>query len=307
MDFSALIKKSFEIAWRNKVLWLFGFLSGGVGGAGAMNPSGFNFTVPATTEPSGEELETASRVLGVSDSSANLISSQAVIILVLAVAALILILLLVGIFVSNWAGAALVFSILQRDIQKPTFGAGARAGLKYWWKFYLLGLLLALVFLTLIVMLATPAIFLFLTKLKIVAIVYSIVAVIILIIALFVISIIGTLIVTIAQRMIIHKGTGVLESVRLSGGLIKKHKGESFLTYLVAIGLNFAAGIVLFIAMLPLIVIFVVLVLFKLWWLLIIAAIPVLVIFFAAGGFLQTFNASFWTLFYEHLAAKEGW
>src|SRR3989344_164485 len=128
MDFSALIKKSFEISWHNRVLWLFGFLSGGAG-ATVVNPgggSGFNFQIPSSWEKPSEE---ASKVLGITDPSTGAISSQILLIIILVIVLVILVLVLIGIFVSNWASAALVYSILYRNKARPTFKVGARAGL----------------------------------------------------------------------------------------------------------------------------------------------------------------------------------
>jgi len=314
MDFSALIKKSFDIAWHNRVLWFFGFLAGGAGGA-VVNPgggSGFNFEIPSSWQKPSEE---TSKVLGITDPSTGAISSHTLLLIILVVVLVILILILIGIFVSNWASAALVYSILQRNKERPTFGAGARGGLKYWWKFWLLTAILGSFIIVFILMLALPAILLFLGNLKVLAIVYTIVAVLIFIIAMFVIAVASSLIISIAQRTIIHRGVGVLESIRLSGGLIKKYLGKSVLTYIVAIGLNIAAGFVALIALLPIgIVLFLVFMVGMVTggiWAGIIAAvvagIPILILLFAAGGFWNAFQATYWTLFYEHLAAKEGW
>ncbi|OGY24205.1 MAG: hypothetical protein A2172_01540 [Candidatus Woykebacteria bacterium RBG_13_40_15] len=306
MDFSALIKKSFDIAWHNRVLWLFGFLSGGVTGIGSLNPNSFNIGLPSSEKST----EHTSNVLGAMDPSA--ISSQTWLIILLVAALVILVLVLIAIFVSNWAAGALVFSILERDKQRPSFSVGARAGFKYWWKFWLLTLTLGLLILAFMLMLALPAILLFISRLQVLAIIYIVLAVIIFVLAIFVISTIGSLIITISQRIIIQKEVGVLESIRLSGGLIKKYLGESLLAYLVAIGLNFAAVFAAMVIFIPiavvLILMFVIGIAFHLFiWLGLILMIPALLFLFAISGFWQAFNASYWTLVYEHLASKEGW
>ena len=308
MDFSALIKKSFSIAWHNRVLWLFGFLSGGVGTVGYIDPSGFNYHLPAPNSESTEPgLDGVNKVLSAVDPSSTAISSQTLLLIVLGIVAIVLVLLLIFIFISNWAAAALVFSILQRDRQRPTFSVGAKAGLKYWWKFYLLTLTLGVFILAFIFMLASPALLLFLAGWTPIAIVYIVVAAIVFIIAMFVIAAIGSLIISIAQRMIVHKNTGVLESIRLSGGLIRKYLGESLLTYIVAIGLNFGGGFLLMIAALPLAAILFILFIANLWLAAFIVLIPAAIFLFTAGGFWSAFQAAYWTLFYEHLANKEGW
>ncbi|OGY25957.1 MAG: hypothetical protein A2Z24_02460 [Candidatus Woykebacteria bacterium RBG_16_44_10] len=314
MDFSALIKKSFDTAWHNRVLWLFGFLSGGTG-ATVVNPgggSGFNFQIPSSWEKPADKV---SQVLGITDSPTGNIDYNTILLIILIVVLVVLILVLIGIFISNWASAALVYSILYRNKARPTFGVGARAGLKYWWKFWLLTAVLGMFILVFVLMLAIPGLLLFLAKMTPLLVVYAIIAVLIFIIAMFVIAVVGSLIISIAQRMIIHRGIGVLDSIKLSGGLIKKYLGESILTYVVAIGLNIGAGFVALIAMLPMgIILFIVFIATMaaggVWAALVAAVvvgIPILILLFTAGGFWSAFNATYWTLFYEHLASKEGW
>lgn len=309
MDFSALIKKSFQFSWQNKILWIFGFLSGGSGTVAYLDPTIFNYSFGGGDSPKiqegGEKI--AASVLGVTDRSFSSMPSETWLILALIIALIILILLLAGIFVTNWASASLVFSILQRNVEKPTFGSGARAGLKYWWKYYLLTLVFGAFIFTVLFLLALPVLVFFLAGFDALAIVMLILGVIVFILFIFAISLVGTLIITLAQRMIVHKGIGVLESLRLSGGLLKKHLGDSLLTYLVALGLGFAASFAFMIAMLPVGILLVVLVIAKFWPILVLVLIPTVIALFVAGGFWQTFTATYWTLFYEHLASKEGW
>lgn len=314
MDYSALIKKSFSFAWNNRILWLFGFLSGGTSTVGYIDSSGFNFTLPSST-PRLPELKETSKVLGVSDNTLGAIPMETWLIIILIIGLVVLVVILISIFITNWASAALVYSILHRNIQKPSFSIGAKAGLKFWWRFYLLALVVGMFILAVLAVLALPVIFLFLTKWKALAVVILILAIVVFVIFLFIVSVIATLLITISQRMIIHKGTKVLDSLRLSSHLIKKNLGESIITYFLAIGLNIAAGSVFFLAFIPIGIVLFLLFLAGMafggvWGALVILgviAIPLLLILATAGGFWSTFQATYWTLFYEHLASKEGW
>ncbi len=308
MDFTALIKKSFSIARENKILWLFGFLSGGVGSAGAGNMSGFNFSIPAPgSETSKFETEQSDElILGAYD-TVNQVPIETWIFLGVAITVVVLVILAIGIFVTNWSAAALVASILHRNTQKPTFGSGAKSGMKCWWRFYLVSLVFGLVLLGITLLLGFPVLILFLAGFNLLAIATLIAVALVFFIFLIVYSVVGSLIMVLSQRLIIHKSVGVMESIRLSGGLLKKHKGDSLLTYVVALGLNIVIGIVLFILLLPLLIIGAILFFVGLWWAIAIIAIPVMIGLFIFSGFLQAFNAAYWTLFYEHLAAKEGW
>ncbi|HEY6042320.1 MAG TPA: hypothetical protein VIX58_09325, partial [Anaerolineae bacterium] len=52
MDIGAILTRSFQIAWRNKALWVFGFLMALSGsGGGSNNGSGTNFNFPSPTVP----------------------------------------------------------------------------------------------------------------------------------------------------------------------------------------------------------------------------------------------------------------
>lgn len=308
MDFTALIKKSFQIAWENKILWLFGFLSGGVASASAGNLSGFNFSIPAPSSetPKFETEQTDDLVLGAYD-TVNQVPIETWIFLGVIITIVVLAILAIGIFVTNWSASALVGSILQRNSQKPTFGSGSKIGMKYWWRFYLVSLVFGLVLLGITLLLGFPVLILFLAGFTPLAIAVLIAVALVFFIFLIVYSVIGSLIMVLSQRLIIHRSIGVMESIRLSGGLLKNHKGDSLITYVVALGLNIVIGIVLFILLLPLIIIGGILFFVNLWWVIAIVAVPVMIGLFIFSGFLQAFNAAYWTLFYEHLAAKEGW
>lgn len=303
MDFTALIKKSFQISFHNRVLWLFGFLSAGVGSVGMVNPSGISYSFPTGSENAMADPETEMMFHDTQNFFSSL-STDTIIIGSLIIVLILLLLFLVGIFVVNWSGAALVSSILDREKNRPTLGSGSRAGLKYWWKFWLLTALFSTIVLVVVAMIAVPVVLLFFSSMQGLAIVALVIAILTLIIFIFIVSVVGSLIITLAQRLIVHKGKGVLESVRVAGWLVKRNIGESFLTYLLAAGLSFAAsfaGIVIFLPMAA--VVFVAFILNA--YLGAFMLIPALAILFTAAGFWGAYQATYWTLFYEHLAAKE--
>lgn len=304
MDFSALIKKSFTIAWHNRVLWVFGLLAGSMGGAGGINPS-FNFSFP--TNSSTTTKITNNNFSAEINKFTSMFSTQTWITIILVAVIVIIIVLIIATFVSSWAAAALVYCTLNVPNERPTFKKGARAGLKYWWKFYLLTLVLGMIALIFYLLLALPLLFLFLAHLQPLLIIYFIFAVIVFIISIFVISVFSSIIIMLAQRLLIHRGLGVLESIRVAGHLIKKHIGETFLTYCLALVLNFGAGFAFIIALLPIIIIAFVVMFINIivsYFLVFVLAIVLLVV---AGGFWQAYIATYWTLFYQHLASKEGW
>src|SRR3990167_6985075 len=235
MDFTTLVKKSFSFAWNNRILWIFGLLSGGVSGAGSMNPGGLNFTFPNSgTDGSGEKVQGISKVLGASDFNTGFLTNDMFVVLVLLFVLIALLVLIFAVFVTNWAGAGLVYSILDRDNRRPTFKIGGNAGLKYWWRYFKISLIFFAAVIAVLAMLAIPVGLLFLSRMEVFAIVALIVAGIIFLVFIFSIAILGSLVITLAQRIAIHKEKGALESIRLAGGLVKKNIGESALTWLVA-------------------------------------------------------------------------
>ncbi|MCM8782702.1 MAG: hypothetical protein NC828_06635 [Candidatus Omnitrophica bacterium] len=308
MDFSALIKKSLEIALYNRILWLFGFLSGGVGSVGYFNQVGTSWQLLENLQKPNSG---SSKVLKAVTDNPNFFLENLILILLI-ILLVILAILLIAMFITNWAGAALVYSILNRNGERPNWSLGAKAGLKYWWEFFLVAFVLGSLMVAFILSLALPVIFLFLAGMRIVALAVSIPAIVIFVLALLIATPIASLLITLATRIIVHKGVGVMDSLRLAGALLRKNKGESLLAWLVSIGLNFAAGFAITAALLPIILILAMIFIpgFALgfpFWLGAVSGIPALVLLFAVMGFWQAFNATYWTLFYEHVASKEGW
>ncbi len=304
MDFTALIKKSFTLAWNNRVLWLFGLLAGSMSAVGGYNSTFPSFSFDYSSKNSSNKI--SAEAVKHFQNFVQSIPTQTWIILIIIFTLVIVLLLIIGIFVSSWASSALAYSTLNMHHERPTFKKGSRAGLQYWWRFYLLTLTLGLAVLAFILLLALPLLFLFLADLKTLMAIYFFVGVIVLIFSLFIVAIFSSLLTILGQRLIIHRGLGVLESIRVAGSLIKKHLGETLLTYFLGVALNFGFGFVLLIALIP--IALVILVLFFINpWLIIPALIPAIMLLMVFTGFWQAYSSVYWTLFYQHLTALEGW
>jgi len=301
MDISALIKQSFSIAWNNRVLWFFGALAGGAGGAGG----GANVQIPS---PSGnsEGARQAQQFGENFEKFFNSISPEAWVYIIIGIAISAFVVLFFLVFVSNWASAALVYSVLRRNSERPNLRSGAKAGLQYWLKFFSLTLLFGLAILAVILMLAMPFFLLFFAGLEEVAIVLGILAVLLLVVFVIALAVFGGIVIILAQRLIIHRHLGVLDSLQIAGGLLKKHIGESLLAWAVSIGVSFAAGFLGLFLVLPILGVIAFL-FFINFYAALAAAIPALVILIIVAGLWNAFQASYWTLFYEHLVIKEGW
>lgn len=307
MDFTALIKKSLSFAWNNRILWIFGLLSGGISGTGSMNLGSFHFNFPGLiSEDKSEKVLGIDKMLGESDFISGFFTSDIRLALVVLIVLIVLLTLLFVIFVTNWAGAGLVFSVLDRNNKRPTFHAGANAGMKYWWNYFKISLVFFTAIIAILAMLALPVGLLLLSRMGLLAIVVAVIALMILIVFIFLIATVGSLIMTLAQRVVVHKQKGVLESIRLAGYLVKKNIGEAALTWLVAAGISFGAGFVAIVALLPIGAVIFVLFFINIWFGLG-AVIPAIILCLAAAGFWNSVMVTYWTLFYEHLISKEKW
>ncbi|OGY21872.1 MAG: hypothetical protein A2126_00640 [Candidatus Woykebacteria bacterium GWB1_45_5] len=319
MDFSALIKKSFDIAWHNRVLWLFGFLSGGAAGLWYANPISyiFNFSDFSSTS-STYDVEKAERMVTNVKNFVSSITPETWLLIIVVIIVVLLLLTLVGVFINSWSLSGLVYSILYRNQARPTFGVGARAGLKYWWKFWLLALVYGLVVFTLFLIFGASIVINFIgsfasiiggVDFRLTWTISLLVALagIIALVLLIVISVAGGVIIPIAQRLIIHKGTGVLESIRIGGSLLKKYFGESLLTFLLAIGLGLAFNFMTMFLVMPVSAILETLSAAKLLPAVLILATLFGMFMAIVSSIWVAFQAAYWTLFYEHLASKEGW
>ncbi|MEW5960537.1 MAG: hypothetical protein AB1801_22670 [Chloroflexota bacterium] len=250
MNHLDLLKRAFQITWRYRALWLFGFvlaLCGGSGGGG-----GSNFNVPGG---SGGDFEELGDLPNMPDLDPDLIIA-----VIAGVVVLILVLVIVGAVAQVVARTALIGMVKQvQTTQAVTIAAGWRWG---WsrrsWRLFLLDLLIgipvAVVALLLILLALSPLLLLLAEQkaLTVVAIVMTILAVLLVLLILFVVSAVIALLKELAWRRTVLDERGVVDSLRDAVGLAKRRFKDVAIVWLLMLGVGIGWAFVALLVVLPL-------------------------------------------------------
>jgi hypothetical protein len=139
MQYGALLSRAWHIIWRNKIIWVFGFLAAlGSGGGGGGN---FRFNVPSSGRVGGGGLPP-----GLERTLVNVFSNPAVVITIVVVLILIgLIISLVIALIAALGHGAMVDMVREADETEATrFSTGWRTGLRRMLPVFLIRFLLGL-------------------------------------------------------------------------------------------------------------------------------------------------------------------
>lgn len=312
MNHIDILKRAFQISWRYRALWIFGFLlalcGGGGGGGGGGN---FNFS------GSGSDFEDFSGDLP----SIPNIDPNVIIAIVVGVFCLIILLSILSVVVQVVTRAALIAMVRQiSQTQAVTVAEGWRLG---WsvraWRLFLVGLVIGLpwtIFAIFLLLLAFSPLLLLLaenTALTIIAIIITVVAFLGVLLLLIVLGAGVTLLLDLARRRVVLDNAGVIASVGDTFGLIKRRLKDVIIIWLLMFGVGFAWTFVALIVVLPVSLIAAA----------IAGGIPALLVYFisesvigaaiaggplallviilvssVAGGFYLIFRSTVWTLTY---------
>ncbi|MFA6047447.1 MAG: hypothetical protein WCV59_01595 [Parcubacteria group bacterium] len=221
-----IFKKAFDITWKNRALWWFGLLLALGGGMGNMNY--------AFDEKNKNSSERATQFIS---DHLGLVITGAIILTVI---------FLMFVVLSIIARGGIIESIEKVLKNKPfEFRSGMREGKKYFWKIFLLGIILCLLMIASIVILATPVIFLFIAKSYILGVMLAIFAVLIFI----PIVILVTYIKTYGEIYIVSGKLSSWNAIETSYELFRKNLATSLIMGILFI----PVGIILMIAMMILI------------------------------------------------------
>lgn len=248
MDYGAILKRSWKIINRHKVLWLFGLFAGAMGGGGSSGGSGNNDFSSGSGGSSGS-------------GEAFFRSIEPYIPLIIGAGVLLVLLAIVWWVVSIAAKAGIVHLVNEAEEGRPVRAAdGWRVGFSHWGKVFIVefltGLpvfLVTLVFVVLLVVIAmgsagTAA----LAKMDQAAILSSLAGAftgmccvgIVFVLALIVLSVIVVIVAELAVRYLVIKGSGPVEAIKLAWADLRAKRG-AFVMYLIQWGVSIAASIVL--------------------------------------------------------------
>jgi hypothetical protein len=214
-----ILKKSAAIVWQNKFLWWFGlFIALG-------SPGNFNF--------SGDNNQ-----MGKSDQFVSTLKDHWQITLIAAVA-----LFAIGIILyllSLIAKAGLIKSVYKINLgKKAAFRQGWKEGRRYLGKLFLLGLLMGVVIIVVLLILATPAVYLFIIKSWVSAVILTLLAVAIFIPLIFVIAVTAIF----AEYYIVLSDLKIWSAIENGYNLLTKNISQNIIFSLLMLAAGMAFGL----------------------------------------------------------------
>lgn len=239
MDYFEVIKRAAEITWKNKYLWVLGFIVAlAAGGSSASNSLQYS---------SGN-----SDYSSIGSSFSNFAAAYLVFIIFLAI--VIFVIGLVVWVMSIFAQAGLIYSVNGiEDGNKMSLAAAFRAGGKYFWRVLGLNIIVGLIVVLLVFIVVIPFAL-------IIAAVASggldnsaVVATFVCVILAFVLAILAVALAAVfvgvvslyALRLIVLRDMGVIASLRSGFAIVKSYKGPTFVTFLLVMLVSGLVGALL--------------------------------------------------------------
>ncbi len=316
MGHTDILKRAFQITWRYRALWVFGFLLALCGGGGG---GGGNFNFPSG---GGEDLG------DLGDLGLPEIDPTLIIAVVVGLICLIILLSIVGVVVQYVTRTALIGMVRQiKETETITARDGWRFG---WsgraWRIFLLSLLIgiptAILTIGLILLALSPLLLLILeeTAATVLSIILTVFACIFVFILLLIISVVIAPIQELAWRSIALDQRGVIDSLRLAIDLIKRRFKDVAIMWLLMFGVGLGWGFVALVVVLPVSLIAAALIggipaglvylISQSGWGAAIAGVPLgllalILVSSAASGFFLIYQSAVWTLTYLELQGSE--
>jgi len=284
--FIPIFKQAWEITWRNRFLWWFGFL------IALGSPSGgFNF-------PGGGNPEDINKV-------SDFAQSHFKFLLGLGLTALLVGILLFFISIIAKAGLIKSVSLIALGHQEVNFKVGWRKGKKYLWKLFWLAFIFSLAVAVILLVLAVPVIYLFIMKSWVSAVIIALLAIAIFIPLMFIIAITKVF----AEFYIILSDLKISDSIEAAYNLFLKNLFNTIIFKLLMFAVGIVAGIILLPAAIISFAIFIPLgvLLYSLnkivfFVFISIVVLAFLTIVFLISAVLTTFTTTAWTLFFQEIA-----
>lgn len=234
MDIGEVLSRAWQIIWKHKVLWIFGILAGCASGSGGGN-SGSGFTYGSEDLP--YQVERA--VSQIQDWQWALIAGV--------IFLLILVLVVLAIFLSTIGKIGLIRGTVQAEKgqEKLAFGELFSGSMPYFWRVFLLNLLVGLAFALVIIAFFLIAVFGSVITLGIALI--CLIPLLCIIIPLFIVA--GAAInVTIEQanNAIVIEELGIMDGLKRGWEVVKENAGTMVLMWLVLVlGISLIGGLII--------------------------------------------------------------
>lgn len=253
MNLGEVLSKAWKIIWKNKVLWIFGILSscgrGNGGGGGGGGNSNFN------TDGSGTDMFSDGQFPGLEEFGRNMENffngseAQTWIPIAIGLVCLILILSIVFIFLGTIGRIGLIKGTLmvESGLGPLSFGQVWSASTPYFWRVFLLNLVIGLAVGLVVLILMVPFVFLGVVTMGI-----GMLCMIPLICLLIPISLVINVIIEQANVAMVVEELGIMDSIKRAWRVCRENLGPIAVVALIVL---IGGGIVSFIITLPLILV----------------------------------------------------
>lgn len=314
-DYFDIVKKTWQVTWQHKILWLFGFFAGGT-----FYGSNFNYSFPSREFPSTRKAAPITAPTYPLRQLTNFIENYLWLIVLLALLVLTLIFFLL---LARWLSQpALIFLAARADEVRPSFSEGLKFAFKILFRFVGLGWLIwapfflvffSLLFLSLLLLLAPLSnLDSFNAALVLPAFFFLFIPLILFFVLL---SIPLTVFTAVAHRWLVLENSTIRKSISNSWELFKKEWKKLGLLWLISLALSmvilFVVLLLFLITAIPAIPLVVGLVyaikekatglIFILGLLASLIILLLIVFFFLLQGFIKAFIYNYWTFAYLKL------
>lgn len=314
MDYIKLIKRSFQIVWKHKFLWILGLLAGGMGYGNLnlynFNAGDWNNWFKGENLPDKVHTSLSSGIIKGQTAASDLSSfnqwASSHWWMILAVVAIVFVLGVALMVISYCCQGGLIEAVdeIEKN-EKSSFGKAFVAGWHRFWSLFGAGLLISLIWVLISAYLLVSGTILFFFGSKI----FTPFWILGLVPFLIVLIIYVQLLITLTYRIIMIDGLGAVESLKRANGLIFSKFKEVLLSWLVSIALGIVVGLAmaLLIAIIVSVLVAIGVVVYfgaKLIPTLIYSGIFGLAFFIfllVIGGFIQAVISSYWTLVYREI------
>jgi hypothetical protein len=246
IDYSSILSKAWNITWKHKILWVFGFLAMLAGGGNGLNGSTGGFRNQVNYNLGPREMEQANLPPALRDLANQLSAIDVNTWITIGIIAA-CVLLFVGIalwLISIIGRGGLIGGIVSADTAgKVTFREAWNAGLRYFVRLLLIRLLEIAVGLLMFVVLVLPGIFL--------GIITCGVGFIPLVCVLILVGVVVNLWFAFMDFAVVVEGQGVGAAVGRAWNVLRDHIGPVIIFYIILFAVSLVVGIAMLILALP--------------------------------------------------------
>lgn len=231
MDYSEILSRAWQIIWKHKILWIFGILAGCASGGGGGGGGGGNISnQQEASEPLQRTFEN--------------IPPEVLTAIIIGVVCLVLIIVVISIFLGTIGKIGLIRGAIQADQDmeaRLTFGELFQGSLPYFWRVFLLSLLVGIVIF--LVVGAALMLGIFGTA---VTLGLGLICLIPMICLLIPVGIVVSVLVDQSSIAIVSENLGIIEGLQRGWYVIRNNLGPIAVIWLILeLGVRFIGGIIL--------------------------------------------------------------